>query len=283
MKRILSCTAFLTVLLLLPSCTFGDGASYQRVLRMRDGKIIPFSAMIDDLKGSDIVFVGEIHDSMRDHATELAIIRALHDQGISFGIGLEMFKADSQKSLDGWSNKTLDRAKFVRIYYNNWHMPWPYYGDIFTYARLHAIPLAGLNVPDAISRKVATKGFGSLTSLELAQLPPGISCRVDREYMDYIKRVYESHSTQQDSFVHFCEAQMVWDKSMAWHLLRYMKRHRGQKMVVISGTGHAWKRGIPEQVRQDSSYKFKVVLPALPTETMRSSITSADADYLFVD
>jgi uncharacterized iron-regulated protein len=282
MKSALFCIALL-VTLLPASCMSRDATAYHNVLRLSDGKIISFGEMINDVEGSDIIFVGEIHDSMRDHAAELDVISALHERNVPIGIGLEMFRADSQKSLDEWRKGTLDRARFIRIYYNNWRMPWPYYGDILMYARQHAIPIAGLNVPDAISQKVATKGFGSLTRTELAQLPPGISCNVDREYMDFIKSVYKSHGGEKDSFVHFCEAQMVWDKSMAWHLIRYMKKHPGQKMVVISGIGHAWKRGISEQVRQSSSYTFKVVLPAVPDETKRSSITVADADYLFVD
>jgi len=270
-------------ILLAVFCTSRDASAYRHALRLHDGKVIPFAEMIDDLKNADIVFVGEVHDSMRDHQAELDVIRALHEKGVRFGIGFEMFRADSQKDLDEWNDGKLDKAKFVRVYYDNWRMPWPLYGDIFLYARSHSIPMVGLNVPDAISRKVATTGFASLTRQELAQLPPGISCNVDQKYMDFIKKVYEAHAAEKDSFVHFCEAQMVWDKSMAWHLLGYMKKRPGEKMVVLSGIGHAWKRGIPEQVKQSSSYTLRVVLPAVPDATKRSSITSADADYIFID
>jgi uncharacterized iron-regulated protein len=273
----------LLCILLALSCTARDASAYRQALRLHDGKVVPFDEMIDDLKNADIVFVGEVHDSLRDHQAELDVIRALHERGIRFGIGFEMFRADSQRTLDEWSDGKLDKAKFVRVYYDNWRMPWPFYGDIFLYARSHSLPMVGLNVPDAISEKVAAKGFGSLTRDELAQLPPGISCDVDRKYMDFIRRVYKAHGAGTDSFVHFCEAQMLWDKAMAWHLVEFMKKHPGEKMVVLSGIGHAWKRGIPEQVKQGSSYTFRVVLPAVPDTTKRSAITAADADYILVD
>ena len=273
----------LLLVLFLASCVSRDAAPRRDALRLSDGKIVPFREMVEDLTSADVVFVGEVHDKMRDHAAEFDIISALHEREVPFGIGLEMFRSDSQKNLDGWTSGTLDKERFIRVYYDNWRMPWPYYGDILLYAQEHAIPLVGLNVPDAVSKTVATKGFQALTPAELAQLPPGISCSVDRQYMDFIKRVYESHGAKKDSFVHFCEAQMVWDKSMAWHLVRYMKKHPKEKMVVLAGIGHAWKRGIPEQVRQSSSFTFRVVLPQVPDETKRSSITSADADYIFVD
>jgi uncharacterized iron-regulated protein len=269
--------------MLLVSCMSRDASAYHKVLRVGDGKVVSFGEMVDDLRNADIIFVGETHDSIRDHSAEFDIVSALHELDVPIGIGLEMFRADSQKSLDIWKNGTLDRERFIRIYYDNWRMPWPYYRDILLYARQHTIPIAGLNVPDNISKKVAEKGFGSLTPAELAQLPPGISCNVDRQYMDFIRKVYESHAAHKDSFVHFCEAQMVWDKSMAWHLVRYMKKHPGEKIVVLAGIGHAWKRGIPEQVRQSSSYTYKVVLPSVPDATKRSRITSADADYIFID
>ncbi len=260
-----------------------DVSAYNNVLRVSDGRVISFEEMIDDLKKADIVFVGEVHDSERDHQAEFDIISALHERDVPIGIGLEMFRAESQRSLDEWNSGKLDEAGFIRVYYDNWRIPWPFYGDILQYAKQHAIPMVGLNVPDAISKKVATKGFSALTHDERAQLPPGISCNVDERYMDFIRRVYESHAAGKDSFVHFCEAQMLWDKSMAWHLEHYMKKHPGRKMVVLSGIGHSWKRGIPDQIRQSSSYTFKVVLPAVPNGAKRSSITTADADYIFAD
>lgn len=283
MKKIPFQSAALFFALLIASCMSREATAQHNVLRMSDGKVVSFGEMIDDLKRTDIVFVGEMHGNMRDHIAEFDVISVLHERDVPIGIGLEMFRADSQKILDEWKNGTLDKEQFIRVYYDNWRMPWPFYGDILLYAREHAIPIAGLNVPEAISKKVAAEGFSSLSRAERAQLPPGISCNVDQRYMDFIRRVYESHTAEKKSFVNFCEAQMVWDKSMAWHLVRYMKDHPGQKMVVLSGIGHAWKRGVPEQVKQSSAYTFKVLLPAVPDETKRSSITAADADYILID
>ena len=69
--------------------------------------------------------------------------------------------------------------------------------------------------------------------------------------------------TQEKEFVNFCEAQMVWDKSMAWHLMGYLKKNPDTTMVVLAGVGHAWKRGISEQLdeRRSPTGSFFPVIP----------------------
>jgi len=278
------CILFALLFIFLVSCSQEAGAqyAYRRVLRISDGAVIPFDSMIHELQGVDIVFIGESHDREKDHQAELDIIRAMYKKGSRMGIGLEMFRADSQNTLEGWINGSVDQDTFIRAYYNNWPMPWPFYRDILLYAREKKIPMVGLNVPDRIAEKVAENGFKSLGREELAKLPPGISCNVDPGYMDFIERAYEAHNMKKERFIFFCEAQMLWDKAMAWHLIEYMKKHPGREMVVLAGVGHSWKRGIPEQVKIDASYTFKVVLPGVPYKTDTRSITTRDADYILL-
>ena len=267
----------------LSTCSGGaEGPqAYKNALRVHDGKIVPFEVMVDDLRKVDIVFIGESHDSGRDHQAELDVIRALYEKGVRTGIGLEMFRAENQNILDGWTDGTLDQNTFIRAYYDNWRIPWPFYRDIFLYAREKRISMVGLNIPDEIAQKVAAKGFDALSRGELAKLPPNISCDVDPSYMDFIENAYAAHAMKKKRFVFFCEAQMLWDKSMAWHLIACMKKNPGRKMVVLSGMGHSWKRGMPEQVRRSADYTFKVVLPEAP-ERNKMAVTTGDADYVLL-
>jgi len=257
--------------------------SAKDVYRVRDGRTIPFHTMLQDLKMTDFVFVGEIHDDPDTHLSELAIINALHAANVPLTIGLEMFRADSQRALNSWVNGTLPLDNFLPIYYDNWRQAWPLYRDIFTYAREHRIPMIGLNIPDAIAATVAQSGFASLAEKEKKNLPPGISCDVDPTYMAFIRRAYANHPTKMDKrFLNFCEAQMVWDKSMAWHLLEYRKKHPEHTIVVLAGVGHAWKRGIPEQIARESKYTFKVVMPLVPDQIEKDTVSMKDADYVIL-
>ncbi len=277
MKRSLYTSLLLLLLFVSSENCFAD----QKVLRVSDGRTITFAEMIDDLKKAPIVFVGEVHDMPEHHQAELDIIKALHDSEKPTAVGLEMFRANSQAELDSWVYGKLSVEEFLPVYYDNWRMPWPLYRDIFLYARDYQLPLRGLNIPDAISKKIAERGFASLTADEQKQLPPGISCNVDPTYMDFIKRAYAGHHGKDREFANFCEAQMVWDKSMAWNLRGYLKKHPDKTIVVLAGVGHAWKRGIAEQL-EDPTYSYRVVLPAIPGEESRETVTAQDADYLLL-
>jgi uncharacterized iron-regulated protein len=277
-----SCISIIVAFLFVLSFT-APGYAGGAALRVKDGKAVSSLDLLGAMRKADIVFVGELHDRMEDHIRQLEIIEAFHAADVPMAIGLEMFRADSQKDLDAWVSSKLDPDRFLSLYYQNWRLPWPLYREIFEYAREHGIPMVGLNVPERISRKVARSGFSSLTPEERQHLPAGISCNVDPAYMDFIRRAYSGHGKEGRSFVHFCEAQMVWDKAMAWHLVAYLKRHPGTKIVVLTGIGHAWKRGIPEQVAEQGKFSSLVILPSVPGEVERGRITERDADYLFLD
>jgi uncharacterized iron-regulated protein len=281
MKKILF---FSTMLLLILSASGQSDRQVQRVLRVSDGKIISFNEMVDDLKKVSIVYVGEIHDIPAHHLNQLEIISAVHEADRPMAIGLEMFRAENQKALDLWVKGKMPLDQFLPVYYSNWTMPWPLYRDIFLYAREHELATLGLNIPDSISKKISEKGFGSLTAEEKKQLPPGISCNVDPTYMEFIRRAYAGHSHRDKRFVNFCEAQMVWDKSMAWHVEHYLRKNPDRTMIVLAGIGHAWKRGISEQVELDpKKYASRVVLPSVPDQLDPRTVTIADADYLLLD
>ncbi len=253
------------------------------VYRVSDGKTISFDRMVQDVKKADFVVVGEVHDIPEHHRLQLEIIRAFHESGAPLVIGLEMFRKDSQSALDSWVKGDLPLKRFLPVYYDNWHIAWPLYRDIFTYAHDHQIPMLGLNIPDGITERVAREGFASLREKEKKQLPPGISCDIDPTYMDFMRKAYAGHSQKADKmFLHFCEAQMVWDKSMAWRLIEYRKQHPGQTVVVLAGVGHAWKRGIPEQIARNTKYAVKVVMPLVPDQIDQDTVSDHDTDYLFL-
>jgi uncharacterized iron-regulated protein len=251
------------------------------VYRVSDGGTLSVEKMVQELRTVDVIFIGELHDSPGNHLLEGQVIQMLHEAGVPLAVGLEMFRADDQGTLDAWTAGALPLDQFLPRYYANWRMPWPLYKDIFLYAREHRIPLIGLNIPDAVSKAVAQKGFGSLSAAERQQIPSGITCDVDARYREFIRRAYSDHIHPSDrNFNNFCEAQLVWDRSMAWHIAQFRTQHKDTVVVVLTGVGHAWRRGIPEQLTRYAKLHSRIVLPAVPGDLERSTVTSEDADYL---
>jgi uncharacterized iron-regulated protein len=143
--------------------------------------------------------------------------------------------------------------------------------------------MVGLNVPREITRQVARSGFASLTDEQVGQLPE-VACTIDEAYMTFIRRVFgaHGHGGPGRSFVHFCEAQMVWDTAMAWYLLSYQNKEPTRSVIVLAGSGHAWRRGIPAQIRERSEAPYRIILPQVPGQPPSEEPTVDDADYLWL-
>jgi uncharacterized iron-regulated protein len=253
-----------------------------QLLDISRGKKITLSQALPDLRKKRIIFVGEYHDQKSHHVAQLKIIQAIHGSGVPVAIGLEMFRTDSQNALDRWVSGKMSERDFQGVYYENWNSPWPLYSMIFEYAREMKIPLVGLNVPRAITMQVAQGGFQSLSKEEKEELP-NVVCKVDRDYMAFVKRAYGAHAHGQLNFTYFCEAQLVWDKVMAINALAYLKAHPNFSMILLTGTGHAWKKGIPAQVRQRSELPYSVIFPQIARNIEPGTVSGKDADYIILD
>ena len=252
-----------------------------RLLRVSDGQTVSLADLVKDLSKCRLVFVGELHTTQSHHHAQLQIIRALKEAGTPVAIGLEMFRRESQPDLDRWVQGELSEKEFEQIYYKNWNYPYRLYKDIFLYAREHKIPMVGLNVPPEVTKQVAREGFDSLSPKQRGDLPM-VTCRVDPEYLAFIRRSLAMHGHGGLDFIKFCEAQLVWDTAMAWSLLRYLEKNPEVTMVVVAGSGHSWKRGIPRQIRSRSELPFRVILPEIPGRVEPENVSENETDYLWL-
>ncbi len=259
------------------------GCREPRFIKASDMSQAGLPQVIEEAKKADLVFVGELHGSEAHHELQLGVIKALRRAGGPVAIGLEMFKAYDQIELDKWTSGRMGEREFRQVYHRNWQIPWEKYEDIFRYARDNKVPLIGLNISRKIIHQVFQNGFASLTPDELREAP-GVTCDVDAEYEEFIRRAMKEHDIKGASFLNFCEAQMVWDTAMAQNAVDYLKKNPGVKMVVLAGGGHSWKRGIPEQVKRRSNYASLVILPEMPDDKlMAENVSDSDADYIWVE
>lgn len=253
-----------------------------RIFDLRRGKEIPISRVLADLEEIRIILVGERHNEKSHHRAQLYIIQMLHESGLALAIGLEMFRSDSQDALDQWLAGKMTEKDFKKVYYDNWDFNWRLYNMIFKYAKEQKIPMVGLNVPREITQQVAHNGFKSLTEEQRGKLSD-IICRVDREYIQYIKRSFGAHGHGNLNFAYFCEAQLVWDNVMAINALEFLKANTNFTIIIIAGTGHTRKPGIPVQIRKRSKLPYAVFLPEIQGIIDSGTITTQDADYIILD
>ncbi len=253
-----------------------------RVYDLQNSRELSMSEVVSDLKKNRVIIVGEHHSNVSHHEAQTDVIRTLKESGAEVAIGLEMFRSDSQRYLDRWIDGEVGEEDFIKAFYDNWGYSWESYRVIFDYARKHKVPMVGLNVPREITRQVAMQGFQSLNKEQKGKLS-NIACRVDKEYMDYIKKAFGGHAHGKLNFSYFCEAQLVWDTVMAINALDYLEKNPNALIVVLTGTGHARKHAMPRQIRQRSEISYAVILPEVEGIIDSKTVDSTDADYIYLD
>jgi uncharacterized iron-regulated protein len=280
MKRYL--TIILPVIIIIGSIGIIQAHLDHRLYDLKNSKEKMMSEAISELKKNRVILVGEHHTNIDHHFGQLNVIQSLKEAGVRVAIGLEMFRSDSQEALDQWVAGEISENQFEAIYYDNWTYPWPVYRMIFEYARQEKIPMIGLNVPREITRQVSQGGFNSLTEDQKGKLKD-VTCRVDKEYMDYIKKAFGGHAHGKINFIYFCEAQMVWDTAMAVNTLEYLKKEPESVVILLAGAGHVRKGAVPRQIRDRSDLPHAVILPKIEGIIDKQTISTKDADYIMLD
>ncbi|MFZ0133989.1 MAG: ChaN family lipoprotein [Desulfobacterales bacterium] len=280
MKRRLL-TTLMAVLLVGGGCAAGNKTVSQRIFDVDNATETTLTEVIPQLKKDRVILVGEHHTDENHHRMQLEVIRQLHEAGVPLAIGMEMFRRDSQPDLDLWVAGKIDEKEFEKIYDANWSYPWRLYRPILLYARENRIPVIGLNVPGAITRQVARAGYQSLSEEQKSELG-NVTCRVDKDYMEFIQQAFGGHAHTELNFIYFCEAQMVWDTVMAVTALEYIERHPDTLMVILAGTGHVRKQAVATQIRNRTAIPLSVFLPEEDGSIEKDLVDRKDADYVWL-
>jgi len=265
---------------LLVLAVFLAAGCTHKIVRISDKAEVPLPEFVEKMKDVKVIFAGEQHDLKSHHKLQLDIIRALEEAGVNVAIGAEMFQREDQQDIDRWIWGSMEEDEFIEVYKRQWHLPWSKYREIFLYAKEHRLPVVALNVSRELIHQVFSEGIDSLTDEQKEQLPPGLVCNVDKEYEDFIREAMEGHTMDDATFEKFCAAQVVWDGAMAKSIADYLEKSPGKTMVVLAGSGHAWKRGIPQQLEKLSGLDYLVILPEV-SDLNSFNITTKDADYMW--
>jgi uncharacterized iron-regulated protein len=273
--------SFVGVLLLIAFSLHAVEAQTLRLFDLTRQQELKGSKAVKALSDARFILIGEQHNNPYHHQAQFMMIQALQQAGRKPAVALEMFRIDSQADLDKWIAGKINEEQFKALFLDHWGGSWDLYAPIFLYARENRIPLVGLNVSRSITSQVAYHGFASLKEEQRGQLK-GITCNVTQSYRNFIRRAYDSHGHGGLSFERFCEAQLVWDTAMAIHANSYAVNHPDRIVVILAGSGHARKHGIPTQLKKLSAWNFTVILPQTPGVYEAATLTTKEADYIFM-
>jgi uncharacterized iron-regulated protein len=247
--------------------------------------------ILQGLVKADVVYLGETHDSPKDHQAQLEILQALYQQNPKIAIAMEMFQRPFQDVLDQYLAGKITEAQLVEQteYEQRWGFSWEYYAPILRFAKANQLPVLALNTPTEVTRKVARIGLESLTADERKYIPPLSEIRTDNaEYRKMVQESYERHHQaghgNSTSFERFFTAQVLWDETLAEKIAQFVKANPDYQVVVLAGKGHiVYGYGIPSRVARrfnNNQLVQRSVLLSSPKESS-SSMNKPIADFIW--
>jgi len=234
------------------------------------------------------VWLGEHHNSARDHQLQADIIRSYVTQqkrtSRSVAIGLEQVQVQFQPILDEYVNGQISEEDMLQgVQWNSrWTWPFEVYKPIFSLAREFKIPLIALNVNSEDLAMVERGGMPGLSKDLLKQYItdlPGFSKFISttsfKEYVQYVitpsyqlhkemgllKRTMSGAELEEEmSFQKFFSGRMLWDESMATNALRWCTNNPGGIIFGLVGADHVkFDNGVPKRFDRISSSSLESV------------------------
>jgi len=225
-----------------------------------------FTTLIEDLSHRRVVYIGETHDRYDHHLNQLAVIKALHENGMDLAIGLEFFQRPYQRHLDDYVAGTIDEKPLLKrsAYYTNWGYDFRLYRPVLEYARENGIALVALNAPKELVSQVSEKGFDGLSAAGKSQLSE-VQIPADSSYKGQLEKIFNAHRVPGKNLDRFVQVQLLWDEYMAESAADYLQANPEKRMVVLAGSGHvAVDSGIPQRVHQRVPEAYSVLINTGP-------------------
>jgi uncharacterized iron-regulated protein len=222
----------------------------------REGDVVPtdFAVLLESMKSSTVVYLGETHDNASHHHIEQQVINQLTAQGLRPALGFEFFSREQTSHLLRYRNagkpgrggqghsgaaasEQLLRAQLG--WGSNRDRDWNRFLPILRKARELQLPVFGADLPAALRVNLARHGYDGLNGVEkLVATRSGFDDPVYRDWM--LERLKAAHCGWGDAAYlgRLYETWLARNEAMAEAIVAMVKNHPGQPVVVILGGGH---------------------------------------------
>lgn len=233
------------------------------ILHVPTGTTLAKKKMLDMIASSRVIYIGEPHASPEAHLAQIDIIRALNEKFPGkITVGMEMFRRDSQATLDKWISKETSASDFKSAFCKDWKSYASAYAPLFNFLHEQSIPVIGLK-----AKKSTEDDFRSGKNHADSPEIPDIDLD-DPHYGDYFKPYFKKLG--HDDATRYFNMMAMWDESMAQRAAEFLDdpANADRKLVVIAGTGHVqYGFGIPKRVFRRHPESYSIIIPIAPYET----------------
>jgi len=219
------------------------------------------------MRGKDYILIGEGHRNVCDHKMQQQVLGELTSSNVPLAVGLEMVAVDMQPILDDFAQGQIEMDDLEEEL--QWKTKWGYsyslFRGLFEIARRNSLPVAGLNVPTRVTRKITREGLESLTDEERAFLPKEIVPPSNAQ-VPFLDMIFSQHFEKDTKGTikrdRFHLVQSIWDSKMAEEAVRLHGEYNWPVMVIAGG-GHVengW--GIARRIRRlEPGAKIFILMP----------------------
>lgn len=185
------------------------------------GKEVSFEKMTKELKQSDVVLFGELHNNAIAHYFQVKVAKALYEnKDKKLVIGAEMFERDQAEILQNYVKGNLDEKEFekqMRLW-NNYKTD---YKPLLNFAKEHKINYVATNVPRRYASLLYKKGVEALDTLSVEEkswIAP-LPFPYDKNLPCYVKMM-DMFKDSDHANENFPKSQAIKDATMAYFLLQ---------------------------------------------------------------
>ena len=237
-----------------------------QIVHLPTGRMMSEDELVDHLDDLRIVYVGESHDSVQDHAIQLTLLKRMVERFPGrVALGMEMLRLPAQGDADRWSAGEMEEKEFVRVWQENWGNSFIYYADILRFVRDNHIPLIALN------RERRMHGGPALAEGDASSEPPPPPpqepeiAEDDPYYEAVIGAFFGAHGKGKPEIQKmFLRGQILWDETMAQTAAGYLQwpGNEQMKLLVFAGGNHVRHGyGIPRRVFRRLPATYAIVEP----------------------
>jgi len=214
-----------------------NGDNY-KIYDVKKQKLIVLDDIIADMDKADVLFYGEDHNDSIGHYLEAEIFKKLNEKyPKKTALTLEMFHTDVQPVIDEYLSGLIAEKNFIKE-----GRAWPNYKDyrpLIEYAKENKIEVIGANAATRYSNAVTKDGLDILkkfpknTALFLPPLP------IDTAKGRYNEKFAETMGGHSMGPMKIYQTQNLWDATMAWFIAKFIKQHKGTKVLQLNGRFHS--------------------------------------------
>lgn len=219
------------------------------------GSPVSLDAFVHAAGDAACVCVGEQHDAGAHHTLHARLLAEwsglARGAKADLGLGLEMFEATSQPTLDAFASGASTWSGLLEA--SDWAHRWGHaaepYRVLFEMARGEGLVFRALNASRELTRAIAREGLEDLTPELRAQLP--MLDLEDEAHRRFFVASMGEHA-HAGSIESLYAAQVVWDETMAERAAEWLLGAGGRprRLVIVAGNGHCHRSAIPARLER---------------------------------